>query len=100
METGLILITVGDAASSVLPAMGQVLRAMGRHLKIGIITTLPADWHRCMEKFAAPLKDTVHIYELNKDGTPDTLRKEWETATESITSDHYGMVILQVSALW
>ncbi|AFM24008.1 ATP--corrinoid adenosyltransferase [Desulfomonile tiedjei] len=95
METGLILVTVGDAANSVLPAMGQVLRAMGRHLKIGIITTLPADWRRCMEKFTVPLKDSVHIYELSKDETPDTLREEWETATKSITSDHYGMVILQ-----
>jgi cob(I)alamin adenosyltransferase len=95
METGLILVTLGDAVHTILPAMGQVLRAMGRHLKIGIITTLPADWHRCMEKFADPLKATVHIYGLNKDDTPDTLRKEWETATNSVICDHYGMLILQ-----
>jgi len=102
MRRGLVIVNTGDGKGKTTAALGLLLRAWGRGLRICVIQFIKAEtgawgefkaaerlgieWHKMGDGFTWLSKDM--------DKTIQTARNGWTLAQQKITSGEYDLVVL------
>ena len=97
METGLILVFTGDEVHYSNPAIGQVLRAIGRNMNVCIIDFVAGDRNDWIGSCSEKVRDMVEVHRFNNGLDPEEKnpRKQWEKAIELINCGKFRIVILE-----
>lgn len=102
MKKGLLIVNTGDGKGKTTAALGMVLRAWGRGLRICVIQFIKAETGQWGEvKAAKKLGIEWHITgdgftwtSKDMDGTTARAVHGWEIAKEKIASHHYDLIVL------
>ncbi len=91
METGLILVFTGDEVYYSNPAIGQVLRAIGRNMNVCIIDFVAGDRNDWIGSCSEKVRDMVEVHHFNNGLGPEEKnpRRQWEKARELINSGKF-----------
>jgi cob(I)alamin adenosyltransferase len=97
METGLILVFTGDEVYYSNPAIGQVLRAIGRNMNVCIIDFVAGDRNDWIGSCSEKVRDMVEVHHFNNGLGPEEKnpRRQWEKARELINSGKFRIVIIE-----
>lgn len=102
MKKGLLIVHTGDGKGKTTAALGLMLRAWGRGMRVGMFQFLKsgaADYgeYLAAEKLGieiAPLGDGCSWESHDWEGSREVNLKGWETVKEHITGGAYDMIVL------
>lgn len=102
IRKGLILLNTGNGKGKTTAALGLLLRAWGRGMRVGGIQFLKSDdsdygEHRAFERIGielAPMGDGCTWLSKDMDQTEARARYAWDVAQQKITSGAYDMFLL------
>ncbi len=101
-KKGLVIVNTGDGKGKTTAALGLMLRAWGRGMRVGMIQFIKSEdaiygEHRAAEKLGVEIIPTGDGYTWNSkdmDATIARARDGWELAKVRITSGDYDVLVL------